>query len=220
MEVGAMIRCEIDRLLPADWAWEGKRALHFGSGPGQALRHFADLVPHTTFWGCDAHATSIDWLNEYVAPMRGLRCGRAPGLPLEDGSLDLVWATSVFTHLSDHWAGWLSELHRLLAPGGYLIAACLGDEMRQAVEDAPWRAARAGMTVTADDESFDAGGPKVLASPWWTCARWQAAFDIVRVESSGFMGGHGVVVARKRPVVATTAELEREIARTQVRAAL
>jgi SAM-dependent methyltransferase len=178
MEVGAMIRSEIDRLLPAGWAWEGKRALDFGS-----------------------------------------RAGSAPGLPLEDGSLDLVWATSVSTHLADHWAGWLRELHRLLAPGGHLIAACLGDDMRRAVEDAPWDAARAGITVTAHDESFDAGGPKGLASPWWTCARWRRAFDIVRVEPSGFMGGHGVVVARKRPVAATIADLEREFARTQVRAA-
>jgi SAM-dependent methyltransferase len=198
MQTGAMIRCEIDRLLPADWAWEGKCALDFGSGAGRVLRHFGDLVPHNTFWGCDAHGEAIDVLNEHLAPMRGLRCERAPGLPLEDGSLDLVWVTSVFTHLTDHWAGWLRELHRLLAPGGYLIAACLGDDMRQAVADAPWDAARAGMTVSAHDESFDAGGPKVLASPWWTCARWRRAFDILRVEPSGFMGCHGVVVARKR----------------------
>jgi hypothetical protein len=33
-------------------------------------------------------------------------------------------------------------------------------------------------------------------SPWWTCARWQQAFDILRIEPSGF-NGHGVVVARK-----------------------
>jgi hypothetical protein len=70
--------------------------------------------------------------------------------------------------------------------------------MRHAVEDAPWDAARAGMTVTALGESFDAGGPTVVASPWWTCARWRRAFDILRVEPSGFMGSHGVVVARKR----------------------
>ena len=175
-EVGAMVRREIDRLLPAGWAWDGKRALDFGS-----------------------------------------RAGGAPGLALEDGSLDVVWATSVFAHLTDHWSGWLQELHRLLAPGGLLIAACLGDELRRAIEDAPWVAARAGMTVTANEESFDAGGPKALASPWWTCARWQRAFDILRVERSGFMGGHGVVIARKPPVTATVADLERALARTQVR---
>ena len=141
--------------------------------------------------------------------------GRAPGLALEDGSLDLVWATSVFAHLTDHWSGWLHELHRLLAPGGLLIAACLGDDLRQAIADAPWRTARAGMTVSAHDESYDAGGPKALASPWWTCARWQRAFEILRVEPSGFMGGHGVVVARRRPVLAPAAGLQREIAAAQ-----
>ena len=216
---GALIRRDVDRLLPADWVWAGKRALDFGSGAGRALRHFADLVPHAAFWGCDVHGESIDRLNEHLAPMRGLVCGRAPGLPLDDGSLDLVWATSVFAHLTDHWSGWLHELHRLLAPGGLLIAACLGEDMRQAIEDAPWDAARAGVTVTAHDESFDAGGPKVLASPWWTCARWRRAFDIVRVERSGFMGGHGVVVARRRPALAAIAAPEREIARMQVRTA-
>jgi SAM-dependent methyltransferase len=208
-EAGAMIRREIDRLLPADWVWEGKRALDFGSGAGRTLRHFADLVPHNRFWGCDVHGESIDRLNEHLAPMRGLRCGRGPGLPLDDGSLDLVWATSVFTHLTDHWSAWLHELHRLLAPGGLLVAACLGEDMRQAIADAPWGTARAGVTVTAHDESYDAGGPKVLASPWWTCARWQRAFEVLRVEPSGFTGGHGVVVARRRPAIAG---LGREIA--------
>jgi SAM-dependent methyltransferase len=199
--LGAAIRREIDRLLPADWVWEGKRVLDFGSGPGRTLRHFHDLAPHNAFWGCDVHGESVDWLNEHLAPMRGLACGHTPGLPLEEGSLDLVWATSVFTPLTDYWSGWLRELHRLLAPGGILIATFPGEEMSQAIADVPWRDARGGMTVTANDESFEVGGPKVLVSPWWTCARWGEAFEILRLEPSGFMGaaghGHGVVVARK-----------------------
>jgi SAM-dependent methyltransferase len=202
LAVGATIRHEIDRLLPADWVWEGRQALDFGSGAGRALRHFTDLVPHTTFWGCDTDGESIDWLNAHLAPMRGLVCGRAPGLPLAGGSLDLVWATSVFSHLTDHWSGWLDELQRLLAPGGILIAACLGEEQRRALADVPWAAARAGATVTAHDESFDVACPQLLASPWWTSARRRQAFDVLRVEPSGFLGtagsGHGVVVVRRR----------------------
>jgi SAM-dependent methyltransferase len=212
-ELGAAIRREVDRLLPSDWVWEGKRVLDFGSGAGRALRHFHDLVPHNTFWGCDIHGESIDWLNEQLAPMRGVVCGDEPGLPLEDGSLDLVWATSVFTHLTDRWSGWLLELHRLLAPGGILIATFLGDAMSDAIANEPWDDARVGMNVTAYDESFDVGGPNVLMSPWWICARWGRAFDILRLEPSGFMGapgsGHGVVVARKRPIPVTIADLER-----------
>jgi SAM-dependent methyltransferase len=157
----AATRREVDRLLPADWVWPGKRVLDFGSG---------------------------------------LVCATAPGLPLEDGSLDLVLATSIFTPLADHWSGWLRELHRLLARGGTLIAAFPGEELIRAVADIPWGDARAGTTVTANGETFEVAGSKVLVSPWWTCARWRRAFDIVRVEPSGFMGtghGHGVIVARK-----------------------
>jgi SAM-dependent methyltransferase len=155
-DVGVAIRHEVDRLLPADWIWQGKRTLDLGSGTARA----------------------------------------APGLPLEDGSLDLVVATSVFTPLADHWSGWLLELHRLLAPGGILVGAFPGAQLSRAVADVPWGDARAGTTLTANGETFDLAGCKLLVSPWWTCARWRRAFDILRVERSGFMG-HGVVVARK-----------------------
>lgn len=147
---------EVERLLPACWAWEGKRILDFGHAGGRT----------------------------------------APGLPLDDGSLDLVMATSVFTPLADHWSGWLRELHRLLAPGGMLIGAFPDQELSQAAADVPWGAARAGTTLTAGGESLEVAGCKLLVSPWWTCARWRQAFDILRVEPSGF-NGHGVVVARK-----------------------
>jgi SAM-dependent methyltransferase len=211
--LGAAIRREVDRLLPSDWVWEGKRALDFGAGAGRGLRHFHDLVPHNEFWGCDIHDESIDWLNEHLAPMRGAVCGHAPGLALEDESVDLIWATSVFTHLTDHWSGWLVELHRMLAPGGILIATFLGEAMSEAIANEPWDEARVGMHVTAYDESFDVGGPNVLMSPWWIAARWGRAFDILRIEPSGFMGapgnGHGVVVARKRSIPVTIADLER-----------
>jgi SAM-dependent methyltransferase len=211
--LGAGLRDEVQRLLPADWVWEGKRALDFGSGAGRVLRHFHDLVPHNEFWGCDIHRESIEWLEANLAPMRGVTCTHAPGLPLADGSFDLIWATSVFTHLTDHWSGWLLELHRLLAPGGVLIATFLGEAMSEAIASEPWDDARVGMNVTAYDESFDVGGPNVLMSPWWIDARWSRAFEILRIEPSGFMGapgnGHGVVVARKRAVPVTIADLER-----------
>ena len=41
-------------------------------------------------------------------------------LPLEDGSFDLVWASEVIEHVADT-ARWLSEVRRVLAPGGRLL---------------------------------------------------------------------------------------------------
>lgn len=180
----AGIRRDIDRLVPAGWVWQGA------------------CPANNEFWGCDIHEESIDWLSENLAPMRGGVCGHEPGVPLASGSVDLIWASSVFTHLTDHWSGWLLELHRLLGEGGILVAAFLGDAMAQPVFGEECDDDRIGMNVSAYDESFDAGGPNVLMSPWWIQAHWGRAFDILRIEPSGFTGvagsGQGIIVARKK----------------------
>lgn len=41
-------------------------------------------------------------------------------LPFDDGSFDLVWASEVIEHVADT-ARWLSEVRRVLAPGGRLL---------------------------------------------------------------------------------------------------
>jgi SAM-dependent methyltransferase len=41
-------------------------------------------------------------------------------LPLEDCSFELVWASEVIEHVADT-ARWLSEIRRVLAPGGRLL---------------------------------------------------------------------------------------------------
>lgn len=41
-------------------------------------------------------------------------------LPLQDGAFDVVWASEVIEHVADT-ARWLSEVRRVLAPGGRLL---------------------------------------------------------------------------------------------------
>ena len=41
-------------------------------------------------------------------------------LPFDDGAFDLVWTSEVIEHVADT-ARWLSELRRVLAPGGRLL---------------------------------------------------------------------------------------------------
>ena len=111
----------IRELLPAGWTFAGKRVLDFGCGAGRTLRHFLDEAPAAELWGCDIHADSVEWMRANLAPpARVFRNELSPPLEVADSSFDLVWAMSVFTHITDEWSGWLLEMHRILAPGGLL----------------------------------------------------------------------------------------------------
>jgi SAM-dependent methyltransferase len=118
----------------------------------------------------------------------------------------------VFTHLTDHWAGWLAELHRVLRPGGLAIISFLGGAMFEVWTGEAWEPDTIGMTVLDHGQGWELGGPTVFHSPWWLREHWGRAFEILDLRPSGFANdpaaGHGVVVARPRAAPVTAADLE------------
>jgi SAM-dependent methyltransferase len=119
LELGAQTKRQIVGLLPDGWSFEGKRVLDFGSGAGRTLRHFADEAETAEFWGCDIDAPSIEWMQKSLCPpFHARQTISVPPLALEHGSFDLIYAVSVFTHLTDHSTRWLLE--RTLTPHGLL----------------------------------------------------------------------------------------------------
>jgi SAM-dependent methyltransferase len=210
--IGRAVRDEIVRLLPPDWSPAGKRCLDFGCGSGRVLRHFlTDDAPGIELVGCDIYQGAIDWLRAHLCPpLRAFCNDEAPPLPLPSRSFDLVWATSVFTHITDHWAGWLLELHRLLKDDGLLVATFINEGFAAEVGESPWSDERIGMNVLAYGHPWDGGGPVVLHSLWWINEHWGRAFEIVEIRRSGFAGrGQGVVLLRKKPVSLSVCDLER-----------
>lgn len=116
-EIGAAQRRLIQAVLPDDWSFAGKTILDFGCGTGRTLAAFADETAAAEFVGCDIHTESIDWANaELSPPFRFFVCTEAPPLPQPAERFDLVYAMSVFTHITDRWSEWLTELHRILRP--------------------------------------------------------------------------------------------------------
>lgn len=214
--IGRACRDQVDAILPAGWTWPGKRVLDFGCGAGRMLRHFAREATGAEFVGCDIDEPSIDWLNANLnPPFRGFVNRRVPPLALGDGSIDLIYAFSVFTHLAHAWSSWLLEMHRVLAPDGLLVATFLGEGMVAAVAGEQWDESRIGANRINPGQPWDLGGPNVVHSPWWLRAHWGRAFEIVSLSSGAAtgpdgkpFGSHGCVVARPLPDPPSTAELE------------
>jgi SAM-dependent methyltransferase len=213
--LGRQRRAEILALLPEGWSFEQKRVLDFGCGAGRVLRHFLEEAQSGEFYGCDIDGPSVEWLNANLSPFRAVQNAELPPLPWPDRSFDLIWALSVFTHLTDHWSAWLLELHRLLDTDGLLIATFLGEGMSETIAGEPWEEDRIGMNVLRQSLSWDKGGPTVLHSPWWIREHWGRIFAVEALEPLGYMlhergsRGHGAVMLRKEEVTLTPTDLER-----------
>lgn len=215
---GRQVIGAVERALPEGWAWTGKRVLDFGCGAGRAVRHLPGMAPDAEVWGSDIDPACIAWDREHLGPAISFVVnGHEPPLPFESEKFDLVYAVSVFTHIDQHWASWLVELHRVLAPGGFLVATIMSEAMCEAVSNEPWDDANVGMNVYQAGQPWTLGGPMVLHSPWWIRAHWGRLFDVRLVRSRDFLDpgesagqdNHGVVVLQKDERVVAAAELER-----------
>jgi SAM-dependent methyltransferase len=208
--VGRDSRATILELLGDDWSWQGKRVLDFGCGSGKVMRHFLAEAHECELWGCDIDKPSIAWLQEELSPpLVAFRNGETPPLDQPDASFDLVWSVSVFTHLTDHWAGWLAELHRVLKPGGLAIISFLGGAMYEVLAGGEWEPDRIGMTVLHHGQDWELGGPIVFHSPWWLREHWGRAFEIVQLREGAAPREHGLVVLRRRDAPVSVQALER-----------
>lgn len=208
--VGADSRTTILGLLGPEWSFADKRVLDFGCGSGKVMRHFLAEAAEGELHGCDIDVRSIDWINARLAPpLHAFANDEAPPLAQPDGRYDLIWSVSVFTHLTDHWAGWIAELHRVLAEDGLFVCSILGGAMYEHWTGGTWEPDRIGMTVLNHGQDWELGGPTVFHAPWWLHEHWGRAFEVVELREGSAPGEHGLVLLRRRPGTVTPAELER-----------
>ena len=217
-EIGARSRTTIDRLLPDDWSWEGRRVLDFGCGPGRTLRHLQAEAERCELIGCDIHEPSVAWVQRNLA-VRAFACADEPPLPLAAGSVDLVLAVSVFTHLTDSWARWLAELARVLVPDGLLLLTFHGPGLWSRSAGARFGFPfdeRIGMHVEQPWEDFENGhGPAVWHGEWWLREHLGRGFELLELIPDGFAPtpdgshrGQGACLLRRRAEPPSAALLE------------
>ena len=104
-----------------------RSVLDFGCGAARVLPHFAELAPEAACVGCDVDEAAIQWAARHRRRQGWSLTSFQPPLPYADGSFDLVYAVSVFSHLDRGVAVlWLDELHRVLAPDGLALLSVHG----------------------------------------------------------------------------------------------
>ena len=101
--------------------------LDFGCGCGRVMRRWAGMSG-PSFHGSDYNATLVNWCRSNLPFARFEVNGLAPPLPFADDQFDLVYALSVFTHLTEPLQhAWMAELRRVIKPGGLAVFTTRGD---------------------------------------------------------------------------------------------
>jgi SAM-dependent methyltransferase len=108
---------------------EVRSCLDFGCSSGRVVRVLATAYPETRWLGCDPNEPAIKWASGHLPGIEFFVSEQQPPLPIEDGSLDLVYAISVWSHFAPALGlRWFDEMHRLIRPGGHLLCTTHGLE--------------------------------------------------------------------------------------------
>lgn len=106
--------------------------LDFGCGCGRVARYWTSLEG-PEIHGCDVSREAVRWCAQNL-PIDARVNGPEPPAPYPAGKFDLIYALSVFTHLTEELQGrWIEELARIARPGGLLILTTHGDTFRRSL---------------------------------------------------------------------------------------
>lgn len=124
------------------------RVLDFGCGWGRVIRFFLKEIEPDNLYGIDINERAIAACQATNRWCRFLRTAVFPPTDFESDSIELVYAYSVFSHLSeDAHERWLEEFSRIITPGGVIILTTFPRGLLELC--AKW-------SVSDPDESFEA----------------------------------------------------------------
>ncbi len=200
------------------------RVLDFGCGYGRFTRFFMRELPASQLMGADCMPTAVQVSRQCNPWVRFEQINPLPPSSLDANAFDLIYLYSVFSHLSETAHDqWLTEFHRLLKPGGILIATTWPKEYIQWCQDA--RNGDQRRTHPGSLEAFantqehldrydrgefchsPVGGGKALSTEFYgeTCIphayaqkRWTDRFEICDFLTQNLPSSQYVIVARRR----------------------
>lgn len=183
---------------------EAQRILDFGCGCGRVLRSFGEVPPRGEVWGCDIDAESIAWNEAHLSALAKFNANPTePPTVWENGFFDAIYTVSVFTHLPESLQmAWVKELHRLLGPGGTLVASLHGEHYWQRDPDV-------AREVTANGFAYRTGEVTDGLPEFYMVAyhsieyiqrEWGPWFEVLAHHETYIDGAHDAVVLRRRDV--------------------
>ena len=174
--------------------------LDFGCGSARTLMWLRQRHASPRWHGTDVDAEAIEWCREHLPWGSFGVNGPLPPLRYQDGSFDLIYGISVFTHLSEEYQrAWLPELSRVLAPEGLLILSFYNESV--------WRSLGLAGEVEKSGFLFMTSAKLKGVQPEWYHTAFQTPsrmrelvsghFALVKIIPSGF-GSHDVIVAQRK----------------------
>lgn len=106
--------------------------LDWGCGPARIVRHLPDLLDKScSVYGTDYNAKTISWNKKFIKGVNFNLNDTNPPLPYVDGSFDIVYGISIFTHLTEdlHYK-WFNELVRITKNDGILFLTLQGSAFK------------------------------------------------------------------------------------------
>jgi SAM-dependent methyltransferase len=176
--------------------------LDFGCGCGRILRHWGEL-PGTRVFGCDIDPRMVQWCEANLPFADVAVTDLAPPLPYADSSFDLVYAFSVFTHLSVQLQhAWMQECLRVLRPDGWLLMSTLGEHYLslKRLSESEKQAFRRGEVVVLYEHSAGSSLCSAYHPPDYVRERLGADFELVTFRPAADEGRHDLHLFRKPTV--------------------
>jgi SAM-dependent methyltransferase len=104
-----------------------KRILDLPCGHGRVLRYLKAAFPEAEITACDLLRDGVDYCSSMFGATALYSCDEPEDIPLEPGSLDLIWVGSLLTHLdAPLWPRFLAVFRNSLCPGGLLVFTTSG----------------------------------------------------------------------------------------------
>jgi SAM-dependent methyltransferase len=182
--------------------------LDFGCGCGRILRHW-DELPETQVFGCDIDPRMVQWCDANL-PFADVSVNDLePPLAYADSAFDLVYAFSVFTHLSvELQHAWMQECLRVLRPSGWLLMSTLGEHYLslKRLTESEEQAFHRGEVVVLYQHSAGSSLCSAYHPPDYVRKNLGAGFELVTFRPAADEGKHDLHLFRKPAVSPARAE--------------